>query len=292
MKKYIGFASLAIDGGKVGNDSILNCIIINPLKTLKPLLFDGVYHFTGDSESYKNIVSRIIEELGNIGIIITGIVTDNLRAQVIALDHRDERSIQRNSDIRALKTVLRIPCQCHVVSLAFNDLKSTIFLDGVERTLQIVIKSFRSKKFKKWIGAICPKICPTRWTNIFDILNFFLKHFKRLACIINTQNPIVREEVDSMRKDICTVLFHILPNLYGFMFLYNKLIHILESDSTLAAECPMIYTAFFKVVNEFMNQINNEHIITIGTLFCNSIKERLIRTGNINLLCFLCTFNI
>ena len=173
LKKYIGFASSAIDGGKVGNDSILNCIIINPLKPLKPLLFDGVYHFTGDIESYKSIVSRIIEELDNIGIIITGIVTDNLRAQVITLDHREERSIQKNSDIRALKTVLRIPYQCHAVSLAFNDLKSTIFLDGVERTLQIVIKSFRCKKFKKWIGAICPKICPTRWTNIFDILYFF-----------------------------------------------------------------------------------------------------------------------
>ena len=101
LKKFIGFASLAIDGGKVGNNSILNYIIINPLKPLKPLLFDGVNNFQGDSESYKSIVSRIIEELDNLGIIISGIVTDNLKVQVIALDHRDERSIQQNSNTKS-----------------------------------------------------------------------------------------------------------------------------------------------------------------------------------------------
>jgi len=46
LKNYCGFACLAIDCGKVGSNSILNCIILNPLKNgLRPLLYEGFYNF-------------------------------------------------------------------------------------------------------------------------------------------------------------------------------------------------------------------------------------------------------
>jgi len=291
MKQYAGFASLAIDGGKVGNNSILNCILLNPLiQNIKPILYDGIYNFAGNYDSYIKEISRIVLELETLGIIITGIVTDNLKVQVIATDHRESRSFQKMSDNKVIKSILRVPCQCHVVSLALNDLKSTEFLGNTETILRKVIKQFRKKKFKKWIGEVCPNLCPTRWTNVFDILKFFLKKFQRLVCIIHTENPIVENEVDQFRNEFYSAIFCILPDTFGFMFLFNKLIHILEKNSTLAAECPMIYIGFFNKVNEFMGKMNNPRINYLGKLFVDSIKRRIIETGNFSLLLFLSTF--
>ena len=64
LRKYVGYACLAIDGGKIGSNSILNCIILNPLKAyLPPLLYDSIYDFPGNCESYTHEVTRIIGEL-------------------------------------------------------------------------------------------------------------------------------------------------------------------------------------------------------------------------------------
>jgi len=174
--------------------------------------------------------------------------------------------------------------------LALKDLKSTPFLGDVENKLRIVINSLRSKKFKKWIGEVCPKICPTRWTNLFDVLRFLLKHFTRLSCIMNTENPIVSHEVDNFRNELRIVLFEILPNLFGFMLLYKKLIDILETNSTLAAECPLIYESFFMEINNFVGKMKNPIFDELGKLLINAIKNRLVKTGNYNLLLFLSTF--
>jgi len=67
LKNYCGFACLAIDGGKVGPNSILNCIIQNPLKNgLRPLLYEGIYNFIGNCDSNIKEIYRIFLELQDI----------------------------------------------------------------------------------------------------------------------------------------------------------------------------------------------------------------------------------
>ena len=119
LKNYCGFACLAIDGGKVGPNSILNCIVLNPLKNgLRPLLYEGIYNFIGNCDSYIKEISRIILELQDIGIKITGIVTDNLKAQVMATDHNSERSLQQNSKIynNKISNSYPMPMSCCIPS--------------------------------------------------------------------------------------------------------------------------------------------------------------------------------
>jgi len=97
---------------------------------------------------------------------------------VCATDPNEEKSFQNNSTELFLKSIIRIPCQCHVVSLALSDLKKTNFLNGVEEKLRKIIHVFRKNKLKKWIGYSCPKLCPTRWTNFdFNKFDFFKTGF-------------------------------------------------------------------------------------------------------------------
>jgi len=101
---------------------------------------------------------------------------------------------------------------------------------------------------------------------------------------------IVPHEVDNFRNEQRIVLFEILPNLFGFMLLYKKLIDILETNSTLAAECPLIYESFFMEINNFVGKMKNPIFDELGKLLINAIKNRLVKTGNNNLLLFLSTF--
>jgi len=292
LKGFCGYACLAVDGGKVGPNSILNCILINPFKNLTPLLYEGIRNFGGNYDSYVKELTRIIKELEIQRIIVTGVVTDNLKVQVMALDHRCERSVQQLSNNSIVKSIIRIPCQCHVISLALKDLKDTVFLENVEDNLKTVIKSFRSKKFKKWIKCICPKLCPTRWTNMYDVLFFMVKNMQRLVCIINTPNPVVSAEVDSFRVEYEKVIFEIVPNLYLFFYLFKRLIDIIERDNTLAADCPMIYANFFQLTQDYVKKMNNSQLDLLCFLFINSIKRRLLHTGNFHLLLFLSSFTL
>lgn len=288
-----GNACLAIDGGKVGMNSILNMVVFNPLKhEFSPILYDGIYNFPGNYESYIKEVSRVMIELEDQGIVISGLITDNLKVQVMATDHEDPRSIQQTNNNITIKTSIRIPCQCHVASLSLNDLKKGGFLDGIEEMLRKVVHNLRSKKFTKWIGGRCPKICPTRWTNFFTILDFLYTHIQRLICILKTGNPTVSKEVDGFRNELSEIVFCILPKIYVFMFLYKKLIDILENNSTLAASCPNIYHDFFKKVQFFTEKTNSSSQTALGNQFINSFKNRLIKTGNFKLLMFLASFTI
>ena len=291
LKDFVGFSCLAIDSGTVGPNSMLNCVLLSPHKKhLKPFLYESIYGFIGNHENFVHEISRIINELNQLGISITGIVNDNLPTQVNSTDHRKENSLQKKSDISFIRIVLRIPCQCHVVALGVTDLKKTPFLGGIEQILGSIVSHLRKNKFKKWIGAVCPKICPTRWTNLFDILAFILKHFNRLFCILMTDNPIVQKELNSFRENLETIMFCSLPRLYILMFLYSRLIEVLERNETIAADCLMIYNNFFEAVNFYSQQINDSQITEDSIRFQNSIKKRLIQTGNMRLLIFLASF--
>jgi len=98
------------------------------------ILFNSIYGFNGTCDSYNKVLSRNVLELSSIGITITGIVNDNLKPQIMATDPRELRSLQRCSEDTLLKTIIRVHCQCHVVSLSMKDLTITCFLENVEKT--------------------------------------------------------------------------------------------------------------------------------------------------------------
>ena len=293
LKNFKGYSCLVCDGGKVGSDSLLNIVIINPhLDDSNAILFDSIYGFDGTCDSYIKVLSRSVLELSSIGITITGIVNDNLKPQIMATDPREPRSLQRCSEDTLFKTIIRVPCQCHVVSLAMKDLTNTCFLENVEKNLSVVVREFRKRKFKKWICAVCPSLCPTRWTNLYDVFSFLLKHFDRICTIMMTANPVVKKEVDKIRENLEPVLFYSLKRLNPFLLLYQKLIHILESDNTLASDCVMIYIEFFDHVKHVCSRFSDEEFSYLGNLFTNQIKTRIHRTGNFPLLVFLSSFTI
>ena len=96
---------MCVDSGTIGRNTILNIVLINAnQKEESPLLFKSVWNFSGTSKSYKKEIKDSIIELSEFGIMISGLVTDNLSVQVKALDHRKPKSVMNQENTYGIQT--------------------------------------------------------------------------------------------------------------------------------------------------------------------------------------------
>ena len=132
--------------------------------------------------------------------------------------------------------------------------------------------------------------CPTRWTNLFDILNWGKRNIKRIFTVLKTNNRIIKNLLEPFIEEVKFFLFKIIPNYYRIFFIYSKLIKILESDHCSASRSTLVYETFFNLSKEFIqdDSIGDENIHFSELV--ESIKKRLYGTGNYELLYFLSSF--
>ena len=94
----------------------------------------------GTDISYYNATIEIFQELHDRGVIIVSIVSDNLKALVKAIDHRNENSIMRNSNNIILSGIIRIPCQCHCIQLSFSDFSKNRLVSSMFEVIKDITK--------------------------------------------------------------------------------------------------------------------------------------------------------
>ena len=290
LKSIRSPCSLCVDAGTVGSHSILDIVLYCYGK--KPFLYQTIRNFKGDYNSYFNSVNQCLSNLNEVNIKIVSIVTDNLRAQVKALDHRDQNSIMKLSENTYIKNIIRVPCQCHVLNLAMKDFFSIESNSHVIPLSIRIVKIFHKKIIKRALQSVSPSFISTRWKNIFDIFNWVIIHRQRICTIITTSNRLIQEIIQEYKDDICEFLFGVLPDYYLLVHHYSMLIDIMENDSCLACYCPMIYSSFFSSLEETSKRVLSNNPSQLATEFISCIKNRIQKTGNLDLLYFISSFTI
>ena len=90
-----GYSSISLDAGTINGVPILDIVLLNPFKPVKPVILRAEANFSGKAKDYRIIVekktSKIIRD--NKSFKITVIVGDNLKAQRSALDEKNAKSI-------------------------------------------------------------------------------------------------------------------------------------------------------------------------------------------------------
>lgn len=234
ISKFSGYSSLCIDAGKVGHENVLNIVLVKAnVPELKPFLFETIYGFRGDYESYKSQIVKTIKTLEQNKIFISSIVSDNLPVQIKAVDDEHFWSFQNQTEDYSLKKNFRVSCLCHTLNLALKDVFLKEPFCHHINLLDNIIPFFRSKLIKRVIGSICPNRCLSRWLNLFEIFNWGFIHRGRIISIIKTSNPIIREKTKEYKKTLKKFIFDSIPLFYIPLFLYNKLILIFEQDHFL-----------------------------------------------------------
>jgi len=233
-----------------------------------------------------------LSNLNEVSIKIVSIVTDNLRAQVKALDHRDQNSIMKLSESTYIKNIIRVPCQCHVLNLAMKDFFSIESNSHVIPLSIRIVKIFHKKIIKRALQSVSPSFISTRWKNLFEIFNWVLIHRQRICTIVTTSNRLIQEIIQEYKDDMCEFLFGVLPDYYLLVHHYSMLIDIMENDSCLACYCPMIYSSFFSSLEETSKRVLSNNPSQLATEIISCIKNRIQNTGNLDLLYFISSFTI
>lgn len=287
-----GIAVLIIDSGTIAERPTFNIIVSNAVKNLKPVLFHTVRNFSNFIDSFIGEVLTAILTLQNFGIEISGVVSDNLRAQVTAFNHHSPKSIQQTQDIPIFRAIRRFPCQCHCISLVISDLLKQPGFEEWYNQIILVVNYLRTKTIKLKLKSTVPAICRTRWTNLYSILEWFCSNYNNLYQFLNNSPTISFSRFPSEIASLIDVMITILPSMYPTLLFYNELIMVLEADNFLACDCYRLY-------HEFINFFRNE-VLSIDVLSCKDFGEnfltlldlRLKNTADINLLRLFGSFTI
>ena len=234
MEKYRKIAScaLALDAGKLKSKSYLEFLLVSAIDNLPPLPIYSVSHFNGTTEKYRETVLGILTDLFSKGISIYTIVSDNLGVQKSAIDGKTDASFQYHTEDNRIRVIKWISCFCHSLALAINDYRKIdpIFDEYVNSIIHLGTY-LRSKPVFAEIKIVCPGYSNTRWTGIFDLVEWIFNHQELINRHFHSalESPKLRENLDKTlfhaANDYAVILYLVLV-AYKFASLQG------ESDST------------------------------------------------------------
>jgi hypothetical protein len=171
--RYVG---LSLDGVGIGQRKFLNLDIVCALANTLPFTFDFLSNSRFKTPAFVAALSRSLDEMSAAGLTLAGVTSDGCRFQVKGLNWRSEKSIQRT--LPQYARLLRVPCACHRMQLALNDLFA---LNGTYQSLISEVHEaatlLRKPDYQDMMGATCPTHCPTRWVYDFRIVSFLVERF-------------------------------------------------------------------------------------------------------------------
>lgn len=263
--------SLCIDAGSQNMVSYVCIYVCNALIKAPPLLWHLEQGFKGTTSDYKTLIIKVLKELREVGIRIQVICSDNLKAQVLALNPEMPQSFHRDIDAE-FRGIRWLPCSCHTLSLALIDLtKNTMFNEDVQNC-EMLVSFLRTKKVRTTLPFIVPSITKTRWNSLFNSAFFIAKNYYQIArCLDSLHNEInVNDAFASFRS-----CFKITLLLWPFALAINNM----ESDRLSCTEIyPIILNAI--CICKEKNQ-RFEEILNYANILENYIQTRFItsKTG-------------
>ena len=93
----------------------------NPNAGLRPLFFDSRTTKYWNSAEFAEFGIQIADEFFQHGVQVSGIIGDNLRAQLAGLAHWKDNSFQNLDNERITnihRAIISVPCCCHTLNLA------------------------------------------------------------------------------------------------------------------------------------------------------------------------------
>lgn len=139
-----------------------NCLLENTA----PLIVDSIRFFKGKACDYSHYIEKMLIFLLDYNIKVSTIVSDNLRAQVSAIDYKNKNLIQKKSINPAITKILWLSCSCHFLALGLSDSKKACNYGSLVQQLITAANFFRCKNIVNLLEIKCPIACQTRWTGI------------------------------------------------------------------------------------------------------------------------------
>ena len=128
------FVSLAVDSGTVEGKKFLDIYVGNPSENCKFVLMHSASNVTNTVDCITEQINRCLKLCYNYGLQVTGITSDNLTSQVIAINNIINR--------RYYFDLIHIRCACHILNLVLNDLSKNMIITKIIKSLSIPFRNY------------------------------------------------------------------------------------------------------------------------------------------------------
>ena len=263
--KEYKFAALAVDAGKIGSINYFDIMICNALIDAKPLIFKAYQHFKGDSAAYTDRMKDAITTLKEDGVIVTGIVGDNLRVQTTSI-----ANVRKD-----YPSLFHINCGAHLLHNGVGDgFKADSELEHMLDSLEVFCSFMNSKPVLACFKLSTPTRCLTRWTNVFDIAFHVAKHYDAYRAFFENKDTYSLSSFKEVQrvKIAKEVMLKIVPIFTIVLFPLAILSQKLENDrSTIGNTYGFELSALF-LLDELA--IRFQEIRKYIKIISNSVRER------------------
>ena len=279
---------LCIDAGKHKSRPYLIVAISNALQKTSPKIIKSIRFFNGAALDYKEEIYWLVNNLFMRNIKITNIISDNCRSQVCAIDHNSKNSFQ--NDPRApdfMHRIIWISCGCHNLALAINDLskKGSLHYSILFEKFSNIVALLRTKAMINLLNLICPPMSPTRWTGLFDIAFWILKHMNHIK--ITLEQMLKQPEAYEIPDNLIDLLFQVPFKFFVLFLPYKIASEKLESERMPAAYTLPIIQSAIEMAKSNNHLLNNEDDNSLVDELISSVYNRFFSTKSGELLNFL-----
>ena len=264
--KNFQYVALCIDAGTLNKVSYMDIMIANSNSPLKPIPFKSIPHFQGTKKAYRQALNKAIKSVSKNGLILSGIVADNLKVQWSAL----------NEILSEKKSLVAFACACHSLNLSLLDFKTNCgrIAESISN-LEAFAHIFSSKPVTSRFGKVCPRFCPTRWTIYVDITSCIIQHAEEIADVVMKhlyQLDYVKDNIEI----ITDTLFRDAPLIHSILWPFKALSEKLESDHTSITDIYGFMFSSFHIAHSFLNC--NDELHELLNELIQFIKNRLEKT--------------
>lgn len=265
--KKIPGSCIAVDAGKHKTVPYLMIILSNARIKVKPLIVDCIRYFQGKKKDYSKDIEKLLKKLFNDKIKITAIISDNLRSQVSAINHRLKESMQQKTLNGDVSQIIWLSCACHSLSLGLKDAEENSDFGILVSNLLNTSHFLRSKNITNLMHKKCPLSCKVRWTGIFDTCFWILTNFTHIHECIN--KSLKQDVAYDFPDSIIDGLTKTASILYVLLLPFKYATNALEADNMPASYVIPIVNEALKLFDQYSKSIK------ISKEIINSIKDNV-----------------
>ena len=274
-----GYACFQIDAGTICTKSILTFVISANQRYSFPMVFDIIDEFDGTLKAYKNAVCNEIDIAKKNEITITGIVTDNLPTQIMALSHLSSSSFQ--NCFKDVASIIHLRCCNHLLCLAFKDwMKIENDITKYEIKINHIIQILRKKPFVRYLKHKIPLFNKTRWNSPFNTLEMLFKNRVEFLDLFKNPRKSFLKGLKEIKDDFYYLITTGFTQIYPLLYPYLKLTYHLQDEQISCVHAVLIIQFY---LDQMINNIEEYKIPEIGQILIKKIENRLLLNKNVQM---------
>jgi hypothetical protein len=288
----VKLVSAAIDNGTIVHRKLMFVALQNPLAGLDPTFYKLFTTEAWSASDFAEYGKQLFQELKDEGIVLTGIVGDNLRSQIAGLAHWMDDSFQNMPDESISpeqRAVLYVPCCCHVLNLGFMDtVRNDKFFGVVTKQMLDLSVILRKSELVRLLGARIPDVPATRWIYLYDISKWLTKHSERYAEITENSQIFKAKFLPQLHEKDLQNCIHGIPQEFKDI---NRLLlpvkiamNRFEDPKTSLSDANTILTQMIEDLEQLVEERQYKKYRQHINFMNDTIRKRFRKNGRLDLI--------